>query len=293
MAEGRVADACAKFEESNRIDPATGTLLNLAVCNESRGKTATAWAQFRSAEAAATLDGRADRVEFARARRAQLAAKLAYLTIVVPAARQPQGLRVQLDGAPISASGWNVALPVDPGMHIVLVNASGVGQHSFTAQLGPGDVDSVVIDVGSMASAELEREAPSSVVVQRGSPESTADAPSNPLRTLAFVWGGLGAASLGAGVFFGARAFSQWDERNRRCPMDVCATAAGQRAQHSAEAAARNANIAVGVGLVGVAAGVGLYLLGGQPEPAPESVGWRWAPQVAKEQLGIAAEGHW
>ena len=41
------------YFESYRIAPATGALLNLAACNETLGNTATAWAQFRTAAAAA------------------------------------------------------------------------------------------------------------------------------------------------------------------------------------------------------------------------------------------------
>ena len=38
------APACSKFEESLRLDPATGTLLNLADCEEQLGHTATCMA---------------------------------------------------------------------------------------------------------------------------------------------------------------------------------------------------------------------------------------------------------
>src|SRR5690606_32565981 len=36
-------EACLKFKESNQIDQAPGTVMNLANCEEKRGNVATAW----------------------------------------------------------------------------------------------------------------------------------------------------------------------------------------------------------------------------------------------------------
>src|SRR5690606_6144737 len=47
MSGGDYDTACARFAESNRLDPAVGSLLNLAICEEKRGRLATAWQLYK------------------------------------------------------------------------------------------------------------------------------------------------------------------------------------------------------------------------------------------------------
>src|SRR6185369_16874031 len=74
--EGKLSEACPKFEESLRLDPGIGTLLYLADCLEKSGKTASAWARFLEAAAAAKAANQADRETKARQRAAALEPKL-------------------------------------------------------------------------------------------------------------------------------------------------------------------------------------------------------------------------
>ena len=137
MAAGRFDEACPKFAESQRLDPATGTLLNLAACHERQGRLATAWLEYSDAIAAARRDGRDDRVEYARQRVAELEPKLSRLTIVLAPNAESPGLTLELDGASVGSAILGAPTPVDPGEHRVRVSAPGKQAREFSIEIGP------------------------------------------------------------------------------------------------------------------------------------------------------------
>lgn len=124
-AAGNYAEACPKFAESYRLDPATGTLLNLAACHEAEGKTATAWIEYSDALAASRRDKRAVRVKYAQDRMTELEPKLSRLTLVVPVETDEPELALFLNGTPVGRAARGVATPVDPGRHVVEAKAPG------------------------------------------------------------------------------------------------------------------------------------------------------------------------
>jgi len=139
MASGKTASACAKFDESYQLAPATGTLLNLAACNEAMGKSATAWAQFRKAEVAAHRDGRADRVQFAQEHRARLEQGLSYLTIVTSPTEAAAGLQITLDDMVLGPAAWNISIPVDPGERRIVARLPHDQPRVFRVVIKAGD----------------------------------------------------------------------------------------------------------------------------------------------------------
>lgn len=49
LAAGDLPTACARFQSSDRLDPAAGTRASLGTCEERRGRLASAWEAFKSA----------------------------------------------------------------------------------------------------------------------------------------------------------------------------------------------------------------------------------------------------
>ncbi|HMJ09959.1 MAG TPA: hypothetical protein VK524_01070, partial [Polyangiaceae bacterium] len=83
MAKGNNAEACPKLEESQRLDPGTGTLLNLARCYELTNRLASAWTKYLEAASSAQATGNVKREREARKRAEALVPKLAQLVISV------------------------------------------------------------------------------------------------------------------------------------------------------------------------------------------------------------------
>src|SRR5687768_6266689 len=99
-------DACRKLEESQRLDPQGGTLLNLAVCHAREGRTASAWVEFQEAVAAARETKRKDRIKLAERELKALERSLSRLTVEVPAEARVPGLRIQRGGETVGQGAW-------------------------------------------------------------------------------------------------------------------------------------------------------------------------------------------
>src|SRR5690349_4602291 len=85
MTEGRLAEACQSFADSQKLDAGVGTLLYLAACYEKLGRSASAWATFKDAEAAARVVGDTERAHLAAEHAAALEPSLPRLVVDVPA----------------------------------------------------------------------------------------------------------------------------------------------------------------------------------------------------------------
>jgi hypothetical protein len=255
-AGGQYADACPKFARSQELDPAGGTLLNLAACHEKLGRIAIAWAEFNEALSLALRDARTDREHFAREHIAALEPKLARVEIDVPDV-SVAGLELRLDDAPLARPLWGISVPVDPGPHSLAAVATSRRPETVSFSVASGEAKVVAVPPlvegvapeGATAAADASTPADTA---RRGS-ETT-------LRTVGYVAGGIGVAGLVAGTYFGVHAIQTWHDSDLACRGDSCSPAGASYAS-SAKSSALAADIAIAAGAVGVATGVVLVLV--------------------------------
>jgi tetratricopeptide (TPR) repeat protein len=124
MAEGNYADACPVLEESKRIEPRSGTRVNLADCYERTSRYASAWSMFLNA-AALAKGNNPEREAVARDRAAALVPRLSNLVITAPSAAATPGLEITRDGVRVGQAQLGLPLPADGGEHTIVARAPG------------------------------------------------------------------------------------------------------------------------------------------------------------------------
>ncbi len=156
-AERKFAEACPKFAESYKLDPGLGTLLNLAICHESEGKPATAWAEFSEASSRAKREGDTDRAQLADEHVRALEPKLAHITIALAPGASVPGLLIKFDSRELASAALGLPIAVDPGKHVLEASAPGKepSSQTFDTPTSPTSVTLPVPVLKDSASAPL------------------------------------------------------------------------------------------------------------------------------------------
>lgn len=289
MQAGEYEEACRKLAESHRIDPATGTLLNLGLCYEKSGKTASAWSTFRDAAAMAKKEGHADRTAFAEEHVRQLEPRLSRVILVVKDA--VPGLVVRVNGREMARPVWGVALPTDPGQVHVVAEAPEKRRWSKTIQLDPdGDFKAVRVPAFTTV-GPTEPVVPSSgPVLQDVRPAEPASTEPTSAPTWGYAVGGAGLLLVGVGGYFGWKATSSWDKRNDHCSERGCDDT-GIELGDDTNRYANFANAAIGLGAVGIGVGTFAILFSGDNPVDREAV--RITPAIGSESAAMTLGGTW
>ncbi len=301
--QGKFDQACPKFDDAYAAYPGTGTLFNAAGCYERAGKSATAWARFGEALAAARRDGSEERVKFAEEHRAALEPKLSHVVLEVSdAVRAIAGLEVKVGARSIPPSAFNLPIPVDPGK--VVVVASAPGHVPFQAEATLGEAADKRLQIDKLDAASSDAGAPAGAANPDGPPAAAPAAapggsdPGAGRRTAGFVIGGVGVIGLGVGVVFNVMARSVADKVDEDClpssasgyceVTDPDQLNARQNNLNQANSNALVSYISFGVGAAALATGIVLVVTAGKGNSEKTA---HIAPSIAPGQLGISIGG--
>jgi hypothetical protein len=257
--QGKVSEGCRKLEESQRLDPGGGTLLNIALCHEKEGRSATAWAEFTEALGMAKKDDRRERIELAQSHITALEPTLSHLMIQVPAGSDLPDLEIKRDGGVIRRAAWGSAMPVDPGDHLIEASAPGKTTWKQSVTIGP-KADNKTLSIPTLELAPVTPAAAPTVPVESASaPVQVHSGGRSPAGWVAI---GFGVVGLGVGSYFGLQAMSDQKKADDQCRNDQC-RGDGLLQNQNAIKAANLSTVGFGVGIVGVGVGTALLLMSG------------------------------
>jgi hypothetical protein len=262
---GRWADALDKFQESYSLEPAMGTLLNLAQCEEQLGRIAAAWKHYQ--EVAERLPESDARVRVATGRARTLDPRVPRLTVSLDAAAPPNASIVR-DGIAMGASSLGLALPVEVGAHTIVTSAPGRAANRLVLELKEGERRSLQALPGPPLSptppADPRIETPPAPMS-----DSTALRAPNGTRVAGFVTLGIGALTTVAGGVLGAIVLSKKSTADAHCPPParIC-DSDGEAAVDSGRMLAPISTVTLLVGAAALGAGALLLLLSANAKAA-------------------------
>jgi len=274
---GKTTEACSAFAESQRLDPANTTLVNLAACREKNGQVATAWGLFLEVErqtrdSAKATDHQMHTVAVDHAKK--LEPRVSKLTINVPQTNAVDGLEVSRGTDRIDAAMWNRALPIDGGTYTIVAKAPGSSAWTTQITIGnEGDTKSVdVPDLRSLPRDITPKPSPTVPPPTAATPPPAPVVQTSASHTPAIITGAASVALLGAAV-----GFELWGESK----YNSAKTTSNQSQRDSLESAANTRRYAAEgfavAGLVGAGVTTWLLLRGHAEEPAREA-SLQWAP---------------
>jgi hypothetical protein len=270
MTSGAFAQACEKFEASDRIKPASGTELNLGRCRNKNGQQASAWVAYLQAAATAKHEGNKRNENEARDRAAEIEPRLVYLTIAVPEDARADGLVIKRNGAAVDAAMWNERVPVDSDDYTITAEAPGYRPWSARVAVKTRSNKVEVPPLDKLP--EAPPAAPPGVAAGPDEPSGArgaggAEAGSAPSRwtgkrKLSLVLAAVGVAAAGTGIGLGLHASSLESQADRNCDATTCTTVQAAAANRSARHYALAADIGFAAGGVAVVGAAALWLLG-------------------------------
>jgi hypothetical protein len=289
MDAGQIGEACERFAASQRLEPTVGALLNLAECRARNQQTATAWALFRRAAAAAERAGDRDRRRTALRRVRELGEQLSYLTVQVAARSRVNGLRVFVGDDELDPALWNRRVPMDPGAYVLRAEAPGHEGWRTRVEVGAdrSDISAAIPRLRALPAPPQPLAAQAVVAPPAVMPFS---------RKVALGLGVAGGAALLTGALLAWRSSAVWDDAAGHCEEQdgtyVCEPE-GVKLHDEVGTYATLSRISYGVGAASLIAGAALWWLGspgrrGEERRPPRAVSLR--PWLDGRFVGLVLE---
>jgi hypothetical protein len=273
LAEGRLREACEKFDQSLELRRSPGTLLNVGSCRAAMGDLIGAVDAFGSAVVLAEREPPSAKVqaqiEAGRRELDAVRARVAHLTLQSPPG---EAVEVVLDGKVVNDLG--VSRPMNPGLHRIEASGSGTRRFELDLVLKEGEVKQITIpplqDAAEPTAAAAALSATPVVTAPpaHGDPaavEADAASPSPPVPTMTWVLLGTGGALLLGSAVTGLLALDRKSDLEDECPNDVCPE--DYEPLKEANTLATTTDVLLGVGLASAGAGVAFWLFADGEEP--------------------------
>jgi hypothetical protein len=272
MEAGDPARACPKFAESEKLDPAPGTLLSLADCEERVRSFVKAREHYLLA--ASGFPKKDARRAFATGRAQALEKRIAHVTLRLPA-DAPAEATVRNGESIVPRAELGSSIATDPGELLVKVSAPGRKDSTLTVTLAEGETKDVACELGPLdtpsasdpAAANPSRNAAGASAGGDGAASEASD----PRRTAAFVLLGVGAASLVVGGVSGILAVSKAGTVKDHCDASNQCDQEGVDAASSGRFLSPLSTVTVIAGAVLVGAGAYFYFASQKGHKAPSS----------------------
>jgi hypothetical protein len=268
--------ALERFEAVAKVRMTPQVRFHIALCKENLNMLIEALHDFELAESDARAEKVTEVMKEAPEHAAAIRPKIPKLTIKVPA--EVEGVSVTLDGQPIDPKGSEETL-VNPGTHKIEASADKRAPFSKEVTLDVGESKTIVVRVPLLAGEEPDDEPPPDdepVIV---------DKPKSGPPIAALVVGGIGVAALIGSGIFALKRNSIAGDLDRDCVSPTACPAEYQDKISSGSTYTTLTNVFLVVGVIGVGAGVVLWMTAPKPDEAPTAT-LRLVPSAPGANVG-------
>lgn len=292
---GDTATACGLFEQSYKLDAATGTLFNMAKCHATEGHYWQARGEFLKLAGEMDRAGKADKAKIARDAAADAEKHVPKLALTFPDASNVE--TIAIDGDELDQAKWKTPIAVAPGSHVLTFGAAGTQKQTRTIE---AQADGAIVEVDVPVLVAGAARGPEGAPTPRPDRTPVQSAGSTGRTTGLIIGSGVTVAGLATGVGFMLAAASARSKRDdllsalqrKTGNSDPCGTdpaPAGCADIFSANDGATNdkTGVIVGFSVAGVAAAGTLAILLWPRAPNDTAI----VPVMGKHVAGLAAAG--